>query len=203
MRQAGLQSTTLSGLSLSTPMVRAVASAVGFCALAALGAHVRVPVPGTPVPMTLQLVAVLLAGLCLTPTLAASAMGLYVAVGIVGLPVFAPGSAGVLGVTGGYIVGFVFGAAALSWLRAESRSMMRRSFAAAVCVLIVFACGVLWQTALFGVGLADVIRFGLLPFLPKAAVELCLVLTAVRLMDAMRVRRGAAEVERGSCNDGV
>lgn len=203
MRLARSQSMTLTGLWLSTPALRVVASVFGFCALTALGAHVRVPLPGTPVPMTLQLMAVLGAGLCLSPALAAAAMGLYVAVGIVGMPVFALGSAGVFGVTGGYIIGFVFGAAALSRLRGDSRSMLRRGLAAAVCVLIVLACGVLWQTALYGADLTAAIRFGLLPFLPKAAVELCLVLTAVQLMDAMRTHRAAAEVERGSCNNGV
>ncbi len=203
MREARFQNVASSSLVLPSAAVHTVAGVVGFCLLTALGAYVRVPVPGTPVPMTLQLVAVLLAGFCLSPRQAAASMGLYVAVGILGMPVFAAGSAGVVGLTGGYIVGFVFAAAALSGVCGDSRSLLRRSFAAVVAVLVVLGCGVLWQAALFGVGLMDAMRFGALPFLPKAGVEVCLVLTAVRSFDALRARRAADEVERGSCNDGV
>ena len=70
---------------------------VGFCVLTAICAQVRIPIPGTVIPMTLQSTAVLLTGFCLSAPLAAAAMVLYVAAGLAGVPVFLPGSLGFAG----------------------------------------------------------------------------------------------------------
>jgi hypothetical protein len=75
-------------------------SVIGFAAFTALGAQVRVPVPWSDVPMTLQSLAVLMVGFTLGPVAACSAMLLYLGCGAAGLPVFAPGSAGLFGATG-------------------------------------------------------------------------------------------------------
>lgn len=81
---------------------------VGFAATMAIASQVAIPIPGTPVPFTLQPLAVVLAGLWLGPLAGATSMVLYLAAGAVGLPVFAPiGAPGVLrliGPTGGYLL---------------------------------------------------------------------------------------------------
>src|SRR5687768_4652589 len=63
---------------------------VGFAIALALASQVAVPIPGTPVPFTLQPFVVVLAGLWLGPVAGASSMVLYLALGAAGLPVFSP-----------------------------------------------------------------------------------------------------------------
>jgi len=102
--------------SSSLALRRAVAVALG-AAFVALAAQVAVPLPGTPVPLTLQPLAVLLVGGLLGPALGASSLVLYLALGAAGLPVFTPlGLPGVLrliGPTGGYLLAYPFAAAAV------------------------------------------------------------------------------------------
>jgi biotin transport system substrate-specific component len=80
----------------------------GFAAMMAVGAQIAIPIPGTPVPFTLQPLAVVLAGLCLGPVAGAASMVLYLLIGALGAPVFSPiGAPGVLrliGPTGGYLL---------------------------------------------------------------------------------------------------
>ena len=99
------QSLVVSG---SRVPARAVAVVLGV-ALVTLAAQVSVPVPGTPVPMTLQPLAVLLVGGLLGPRLGAVSMISYLALGALGLPVFTPtvplvGVARLMGPTGGYLL---------------------------------------------------------------------------------------------------
>ena len=85
-----------------------------FGVLTAVGAFIRVPLP-TGVPFTLQVPAVLLAGLLLGPRLGAASQAAYLAVGLLGLPVFAGGGGPgyVLSPTFGFLVGFVAAAPAV------------------------------------------------------------------------------------------
>jgi biotin transport system substrate-specific component len=81
---------------------------IGFAAVMSVAAQVAIPIPGTPVPFTLQPLAVVLAGMCLGPVAGAASMVLYLLAGAIGLPVFSPiGAPGVLrliGPTGGYLL---------------------------------------------------------------------------------------------------
>ena len=95
------------------PGVRA-SGILAFALLTALGAFVRIPLPFTPVPVTLQTFFVLAAGIYLGSRDAALSQLGYLAIGAVGLPVFAGGGAGFghfLGVTGGYLIAFPIAAA--------------------------------------------------------------------------------------------
>ena len=78
------------------PLVRSVGLAVIFAALVSLGGYLRIPIPGNPVPVTLQVSFVMLAGAFLPPALATASMVLFVAAGLAGLPVFSGGGAGLL-----------------------------------------------------------------------------------------------------------
>jgi biotin transport system substrate-specific component len=85
-----------------------VVGVIGFAATMAVAAQIAIPIPGTPVPFTLQPLAVVLAGLWLGPVAGAASMVLYLLVGALGAPVFSPiGAPGVLrliGPTGGYLL---------------------------------------------------------------------------------------------------
>src|ERR687894_640878 len=84
--------------------------AIAFAALLAAASQVAIPVPGTPVPITLQPLVVVLAGLVLGPRAAAASMVTYLAAGAIGLPAFAPvgapGIARLVGPTGGYLLAY-------------------------------------------------------------------------------------------------
>jgi biotin transport system substrate-specific component len=84
-----------------------------FGALIAAGTFISIPLPFSPVPVVLQNLFSLLAGLVLGPALGAAAVGLYLLAGIVGAPVFAGATGGIariLGPTGGFLLGYLFSA---------------------------------------------------------------------------------------------
>jgi len=157
--------------------VRTAALVVAGAALTALCAQVVVPVPGTPVPVTLQTFAVLLTGAALGARRGVAAQGLYVAVGALGLPVYADGAGGwsaTVGATGGYLVGFVLAAAVVGTLAEHRRD--RRVHTAVPAMLagsvIIYACGVGWLSVHLGVSLARAVELGLTPFLLGDALKL-------------------------------
>ncbi|MCH7994103.1 MAG: biotin transporter BioY [Planctomycetes bacterium] len=159
---------------------------VAGCAIIVLGAQVRIPLPPSPVPMTLQLMGVLFVGLTLAPTQAVSAAVLYLLCGAAGLPVFAAGSAGVFGPTGGYLVGFVASAWLVSYMRGRSEVGLGRLLLAATCgTVVVFVLGVGWLAVWPGeVGLS--LKTGFFPFALKAALQVPLV--AVLVFQIHRIR---------------
>ena len=105
----------------STLSIRRAATVVLGALIVAGAAQVSIPLPGTPVPMTLQPMAVLLVGGLLGARLGAVSMILYLAMGAAGLPVFTPtvplfGVARLLGPTGGYLLAYPVAAWVTGWL---------------------------------------------------------------------------------------
>ena len=136
--------------------------------LVALSAQVVVPVPFSPVPMTLQPLAVLAVGGMLGAAGGLSALLLYIALGALGLPVFAGGGSGFLhlvGPTGGYLLAFPIAAGVTGALAgAEPRSALRVLLACALGMVIIHTGGVA-QLALLGGDPALAVRVGFVPFL--------------------------------------
>lgn len=156
-----------------------LASLLGAGAIA-LAAQLRVPVPGSNVPMTLQLLSVLLVGLWLPGRLAVGALLVYLACGAAGVPVFFPGSKGLVGPTGGYLVGFV----AAVWLMAAVRDRVGGSivgfFIAGLCgACTILGIGVLWLLVYVGGDVRLALSAGLLPFWWKALLEVGVAVSAV------------------------
>src|SRR6059058_2472662 len=87
-----------------------VVGVIGFAAAVAAASQIAIPLPFTPVPITLQPMLVVLAGMWLGPRAGASSMMLYLAAGAAGLPVFTPiGAAGIarfVGPTSGYLLAY-------------------------------------------------------------------------------------------------
>ena len=148
----------------------------GFALLTAFGAQVQVPLG--PVPITLQVLFVLLSGLVLGSKLGAISQIEYLALGFAGMPVFAQGKSGLvalLGSTGGYLVGFILGAY-ITGLIAESiaRPGKIRFFLAGLAGTAgIYLCGALWLATWVSVAndtswifeLGSAWHFGVLPFL--------------------------------------
>ena len=145
--------------------------------------------------MTLQLLAVLLTGFALPPPRAIAAILLYLVCGAAGLPVFAPGSMGLIGPTGGYIVGFVMAAWLVSVLKGGSKAPFWRLLGAgAAGTLTVFTLGVGWRVIWLGGDIPLAVTTGLIPFLAKAVIELFLAATlvaSIRGWSDGHARRGA------------
>lgn len=102
---------------LAPVLHRALATLAAVAAIT-LAARLEVPVPGAPVPQSLQSLGVVVAGGLLGARRGAGALALYVVLGAAGLPVFSGGGAGMERLTGpsaGYLAGFVGGAAAMGW----------------------------------------------------------------------------------------
>jgi biotin transport system substrate-specific component len=159
---------------------------VGLGALiVALAAQVVVPVPLSPVPMTLQPLAVLAVGGLLGAAGGVSALVLYLTLGALGLPVFAGASAGVLrllGPTGGYLLAFPIAAGVTGALvGSPPRSVLRVLLACALGMVIIHVGGVS-QLALLGGNPALAFRVGFLPFftgdLLKVGLAAALILLA-------------------------
>jgi biotin transport system substrate-specific component len=153
-----------------------VAAVVFVTILTAIAAQVSIPLPFTPVPLTLQPMIVLLGGAALGPRLGMAAQVLYLAVGIAGLPVFAASALpqGILrlfGPTGGYLMSYPFAAFVTGYL--ATRGFDRRYLTSVLAMLaglfIIFTCGVLWL-AFFArpaaLGLDAALASGLYPFWP-------------------------------------
>ncbi len=151
-----------------------VAGVVGFAVALALAAQVAVPLPGTPVPLTLQPLLVVLAGLCLGPRAAAASMALYLAAGAAGMPVFAPGGAPgalrLVGPTGGYLLAMPFAAYVAGMLSGGSARFVSRLGAASAGMLVIYAGGLL-QLAVITGGLASAAVMGVLPFVALDLVK--------------------------------
>jgi biotin transport system substrate-specific component len=152
-----------------------VAGIVGFAAALTAASQVAIPVPGTSVPMTLQPLAVVLAGICLGPAAGAGSMVLYLAAGAAGLPVFAPqglpGVARLLGPTGGYLVAYPLGAYAAGWIvRHGPRQFAWRALAAASGIALIHLGGVAQLAVLTG-SLTRAFVLGSAPFLGMDAVK--------------------------------
>jgi biotin transport system substrate-specific component len=118
----------------------------------------KVNVPFYPVPMSMQTFAVLVIGAAYGWRLGAATVLLYLAEGAAGLPVFAGtpekgvGLAYMLGPTGGYLVGFVAGAAVTGWLceRGWDRSWALLLAAMLIGHVLIFVFGVAWLATLIG-----------------------------------------------------
>jgi biotin transport system substrate-specific component len=133
----------------------------------ALAAQVSVPVPLSPVPMTLQPLAVLVVGGLLGAGGGLAALVTYLALGIAGLPVFAGGSAGVvhlIGPTGGYLLAFPLAAGLVGALADGGRGGALRVLLACALGMALIHIGGVAQLALLGGDPALAFRVGFVPF---------------------------------------
>ena len=175
---------------IRTQVLRRVVAAGLGAFVVALSAQVVVPVSFSPVPMTLQPLAVLAVGGLLGAAGGVSALVLYIALGALGLPVFAGGGAGSLhlvGPTGGYLLAFPIAAGVTGALTGhEPRSALRVLLACALGMVIIHTGGVA-QLALLGGDPALAMRVGFVPFLTGDLLKVGLA-AALILVAGPRVR---------------
>ncbi|MBL7155873.1 MAG: biotin transporter BioY [Candidatus Omnitrophica bacterium] len=151
---------------------------MSFIIMTALGAYIRIPLPFTPVPITLQTFFVLLCGAVLGRKLGFIAQLSYVALGTLGAPLFQGYGAGLLyllGPTGGYLIGFViasFVVGALIDRSAKSPGLFYVAFSMTIGLLVIYACGVLRLAAICRLTIAEAFSLGVIPFVPGALFKI-------------------------------
>lgn len=164
-----------------------------FAALIALGAYLAVPIPISPVPIILQNLFVLLAGLLLGPRWGFASVGIYLFAGAVGLPVFTGGKGGLahfLGPTGGYLLGFAACAFVTgSIAHSTDTNRVRDSLAVLAGVVITYAFGVPWLKISASMSWEKALFAGMLPFLPGDAVKAVSAVILGRTLRPVLLRR--------------
>jgi biotin transport system substrate-specific component len=148
----------------------------------ALCARVTLPLPFTPVPLTLQNFGVLLVGLTLGSRRGFAALALYLIEGASGMPVFNPagpgGIAQLLGATGGFLLVYPFVAALAGWMMERAKPSFARACAAGLLAeVVLFAGGLSWLAVLTH-SFTQAVRFGLYWFVFAEVIKVMLAAAA-------------------------
>jgi biotin transport system substrate-specific component len=151
------------------PRVTTAGLIVGLALLTAAAAQVSIRLPFTPVPITGQTFAVLLAGAAAGSWAGGASQLLYVLLGGIGLPFYSEGGSGwevVTGATGGYLIGFIVAAWFIGYLaeRRQDRTMATAVPAFLAGTAIIYLFGVGWLAADLGVSATEAMELGLVPF---------------------------------------
>jgi len=156
-----------------------------FTALITVGAYIAFPLPVSPVPIVMQNLFVLLAGLLLGWKWALASVALYLFLGAVGLPVFSAargGIAHIVGPTGGYLVGFLPAALLVGLIAGRRSSLFRDILASVIGTLCIYACGVPWLRSVTGMGWTAALAAGLTPFLIGDVLKIAAAVAVARLI---------------------
>lgn len=138
-------------------------------ALLCVSAYISFPVPMAPAMVTAQTVVVNLIALILGPAQSAITVGVYILLGIIGVPVFSGGNAGIgviLGPTGGFIWGFILAAPLMSFLKGNKNSL-RRFLLVTICagMPVIYLFGSLQLTLLNHIGFLKALSAAVLPYI--------------------------------------
>lgn len=153
--------------------LRDVALVGGGALTVAVVGQVMVPLPFTPVPLSLGTLAVLVVGAALGPARGVASMLVLLAAGLLGAPVFAGGESGWALASFGYALGYVPAAALLGTLarRGDDRSVWRTALAAVAATSLVYVVGVPWLMGFLGLGLGEALLLGVAPFVVGDVVK--------------------------------
>jgi biotin transport system substrate-specific component len=179
-----------SGEGIAADALRIVAANI----LLVLCAHIVIPLPWTPVPITGQTFGVLLVAVLLGARRGAITLILYLLEGAAGLPVFQPlglpGLARFAGPTAGYLLSYPFAAFVTGWLVERGAKIGNArdggGWLAGLPLLgvllsgeaIIFACGCAWLAMFLGMGWSAALRQGALPFIPGEIIKMALIVVA-------------------------
>jgi biotin transport system substrate-specific component len=160
----------------SRTAIAQIALVVGGAAFVGIAAQIAIPLPFTPVPLTLQTFAVLLVGASLGSLRGALSMVVYLLAGMVGVPWFAEGSSGFSSASFGYILGFIVAAFIVGRLaeRGASTTALRSAGLMVVGNIAIYAVGVTWLKFAIDVDWATAMSLGVVPFLIGDAVKIAL-----------------------------
>jgi biotin transport system substrate-specific component len=141
-----------------------------FAALISIGAYIAIPIPGTPVPIVLQNMFIILAGFILGPWWGLASVIFYLVLGAAGMPVFSGGTGGLVklaGPTGGYLFGFIPGIVVFGLVSGLGKRTWYFNIVAGILgMAIVYVFGVARLKTVLGVDWTKALATGLIPFIP-------------------------------------
>jgi len=166
-----------------------------MASLTAVGAYIHIPIG--PVPIVLQNLFVLLAGLLLGARWGLTSITVYVLIGVCGVPVFAGGKGGLAalsGPTGGYLLGYILAALVVGWIANRWQRRVALDILAVVLgSLVIYALGVPWLKWVTDWPWEKALMLGMLPFIPGDVVK---AVAAVMLARALRPMMDRSETYR-------
>jgi biotin transport system substrate-specific component len=162
-----------------------IAGTVTAAVLTALATHVAIPLPFSPVPVTGQTMAVLVAGAMLGPIAGPLSQGLFIALGATGVTAFAGGA--FTGFTGGYLIGFVLAALMVGAVTRRTNSVFAVGAGMAAASAVILACGATWLCIVQGLSVHEAVTVGVLPFVPG---------DILKLFGALAIWRGGVGIRR-------
>lgn len=147
--------------------VRDAVLVLGGTGLITVAGQIAIPLPFTPIPLSLATFAVILTGAALGPARAAGSTLLYLALGVAGVPLFAHQASGWAFASFGYIIGYVLAAVLVGHLarRRADRTVVATVAMAALGSVVIYAVGLPWLMSYVGVGLGKGLSLGVTPFL--------------------------------------
>ena len=154
----------------NSPNLRKMVFASLFAAMTAVGAYIKIPIPIGPVPITLQILFIFLAGAMLKSKWGTISMVVYLLLGFVGIPVFAGGASGLgvlFGPTGGYLIGFVAAAFVIGFLSDQvgTSNVLRNAVYMTIGLGVIYLFGVTQLVIVADLTPMQAIGAGMLPFL--------------------------------------
>jgi len=171
----------------SAQQLKRMVYAALMAALTAAGAFIAIPVG--PVPIVLQNLFIMLAGLLLGGRWGLISVAVYLLAGAAGLPVFAGGTGGVgkfVGPTGGYLLGFAAAAYLIGIISERGRGRVAVDVLAMVAgTLIIYAFGVSWLKVVTGMSVTKAFAVGMLPFLIGDALKMAAAIPIARALRPM------------------
>ncbi len=150
----------------------------------ALGAYVEIPLPFTPVPLTLQTLFVLLGAAALGGGWGAAVQSAYLGAGALGAGFFAGGAAGLCrlwGPTAGYLWAFLPASLLVGGLYGKCRTLSRRVLLLSSAALLILICGGAWLAVFLRLSAGTAFIMGVAPFLPGEALKVAAVSVAAPL----------------------
>jgi biotin transport system substrate-specific component len=186
--QSGSLRATVFPRSSALTQVLFVAAGVAFISLLA---QIAIPVPGSPVPVTGQTLAVLLIGTTYGARLGVLTFATYLLAGIAGAPIFAPSATSanhgidrLIGATGGYLVGMLAASFVLGYLAdRKADQKFRTSFPALLLGdAIIFTFGLLWLQQTLDLSWSKTIAAGFTPFILGEALKIAITATSLPLV---------------------
>ena len=161
-----------------------------FAALISIGAFIALPVPGSPVPIVLQNMFIMLAAILLGPWWGLLATMIYMLFGILGMPVFSGGAGGIaklLGPTGGYLFGYIPATIVMGMIsRIGKKKILPNIVACVAGMVIVYMFGIARLKTLLDADWGRALAAGLYPFILGDLIKIVLAsLLAPRLAAGM------------------
>jgi biotin transport system substrate-specific component len=157
--------------------IKGLVYAALFGALTAAGAFIVIPLP--PVPITAQTFFLNVSAILLGGQLGAVSQFIYVMLGVVGIPVFAGGKAGlgvIFGPTGGYLLGFIIAAFVIGMVNRTKKSagIFWNIFSMLIGMLIIYFLGSLQLSLVAKMSFHKALAIGVLPFIPGDVIKILL-----------------------------